>query len=184
MGFQGITELLQLWRQGDGDVAARLFPLVNDELRRIAAGYFRDENPGHTLQPTALVHDLYLKLSTRSIQFKDRRHFYAIAARQMRHLLIDHARAAKAGKRGGARARVELLQEHGGPAGAGFDALALHEALEVLEGLDSRVASGVELRYFAGLTETEAAEALDISLATFKRDWEFAQAWLKVRLRP
>ena len=180
----GITELIRLWGQGDRDAADRLFPMVYDELRRIAERYFRAEGPGHTLQPTALVHDLYIKLTRQDTQFRDRRHFYAVAARQMRHLLIDHARAANAAKRGGALARVELLQDPAGPAGAGFEALALHEALEALEKLDARVAAAVELRYFAGLTEKEAAEALDVSVATFKRDWVFAQAWLRARLRP
>jgi len=184
MDSQGITELIRLWGQGHGDAADRLFPMVYDELKRMANQYFNSEAPGHTLQPTALVHDLYLKLSSQDTQFQDRGHFYAVAARQMRRLLIDHARTAKADKRGGALARVELFQEQAGSAGQGFEALALNEALEILEKLDERVARGIELRYFAGLTEKEAAETLGISVATFKRDWEFAQAWLRARLRP
>lgn len=150
----------------------------------MARQYFRSEGPGHTLQPTALVHDLYLKLSRQGLECQDRTHFYAVAARQMRRLLIDHARAAHADKRGGPAARVELPRELAAPAGGGFDVLALDEALVALETLDARVARGVELRYFAGLTEAEAAEALGISLATLKRDWQFAYAWLRARLSP
>ena len=184
MSSQGITELIRLWCLGDRNAGDQLFPMVYDELKRMANQYFRGEAPGHTLQPTALVHDLYLKLSSQDLQFQDRGHFYAVAARQMRRILIDHARTAKAEKRGGAWARVALLQEPVGSAGAGFEALALNEALDVLESLDERVARGIELRYFAGLTEKEAAETLGVSLATFKRDWDFAQAWLRTRLRP
>jgi RNA polymerase sigma factor (TIGR02999 family) len=183
MSSQSITELVRLWGEGDRQAGDRLFPLVYDELRRMARQYFRGESPGNTLQPTALVHDLYLKLSSQGMQFQDRNHFYAVAARQMRRLLIDHARAAKAEKRGGALARVELLQDPAASPGAGFEAVALDEALEVLESLDARVARVVELRYFAGLTEAQAADALGISVATLKRDWGFAQAWLRARLR-
>jgi len=184
MASQEITELIRLWGQGDREAANRLFPMIYEELRRMAHRYFRREEPQNTLQATALVHDLYLKLSSQGLNFKDRNHFYTLAARQMRRLLIDHARAAKADKRGGEMARVELVQEPAASAGPGFEALALDEALTVLESLDLRVARVVELRYFAGLTEKDAAEALDISVATLKRDWEFAQAWLRVRLRP
>ena len=151
MGSQGISELIRLWGQGDRDAADQLFPMVYNELKRMAEQYFRGEAPGHTLQPTALVHDLYLKLSSQDTQFQDRGHFYAVAARQMRRLLIDHARTAKAEKRGGDLTRVALLQEPAGSAGAGFEALALNEALDILEKLDPRVACGIELRYFCGL---------------------------------
>jgi RNA polymerase sigma-70 factor, ECF subfamily len=182
MASQEITELIRRWGRGDTKAADHLFPMIYDELRRMARQYLRAEGPGHTLQPTALVHELYLKLARLGIDVQDRRHFYAIAARQMRHLLIDRARAARAEKRGGALARVDSAKI-ASPDGAAFEALALDEAITALEGLDARVAKVVELRYFAGLAEAEAAEALNISVATLKRDWQFAQTWLRARLR-
>jgi len=181
MASQEITELVRRWGGGDRDAADRLFPMIYSELRRMAQHYFRSERSGHTLQPTALVHDLYLKLERQGMEFQDRKHFFAVAASQMRRMLIDHARAANAEKRGGGGARVELLQEAASPE-ASFDAIALDEALRALEKLDERVARVVELRYFAGLTEAEAAEALGVSVATLKRDWTFAQAWLRAHL--
>ena len=171
-----ITELVRRWGEGDQEAAEHLFPMIYQELRRLAQHYFRGEQLGHTLQPTALVHDLYLKLAREGMQFQDRKHFFAVAASQMRRMLIDHARAAKAEKRGGGSVHVELHQEPAASAGASFDAIALDEALTLLEKLDQRVARVVELRYFAGLTEAEAAEALGVSVATLKRDWIFAQA--------
>ena len=128
-----------------------------------------------------MVHELFVKLSENGLQVQDRHHFYVMAARQMRRLLIDHARAAKAEKRGGQFVRVQALDVAGRP-DAGFDLLGLDEALSALEDLDERIARGVELRYFAGLTEDEAAAALNISVATLKRDWQFARAWLRSRL--
>ena len=147
----------------------------------MAAGYFRGEAPGHTLQPTAVVHELFLKLSGNGLRVQDRQHFYAIAARQMRRLLIEHARAANARKRGGHLARVHPA-DLAGPPGLVSDILELNDALTALEKLDERIARGVELRYFGGLTEEEAAEVLNISVATLKRDWQFARAWLRSRL--
>lgn len=182
MGSQNITELIAKWADGDQGLADRLFPIIYNELRRLAQHYFRDERPGHTLQPTALVHDVYLRLADQGLRFQDRKHFFAVAATQMRRLLIDHARAAKSEKRGGGLVRVELVQEPQGPPALSFDAIALDEALSALEKLDARIARVVELRYFAGLSEAEAADALDISVATLKRDWTFAQAWLRAHL--
>jgi RNA polymerase sigma-70 factor, ECF subfamily len=181
MPSEDITELVRRWGRGDRKAADELFPLVYDELRKMAHRYFRGESPENTLQPTALVHDLFLKLSKNGLDVQDRSHFYAVAARQMRHLLIDHARAARAEKRGGLFDRLSQLQI-AAPSSPSLDGLALEEALGELEGLDPRIAQGVELRYFAGLTESEAAEVLDISLATLKRDWQFARAWLRARL--
>jgi RNA polymerase sigma factor (TIGR02999 family) len=177
-----ITELIHRWGEGDQDAGNHLFPLIYEELRRIARQYFRNERPGHTLQPTGLVNELYLKLSKHGMSFQDRSHFYAVAARQMRRLLIDHARANSAEKRGGDAIRTELAQEMATAAAYSFDALAVDEAIEALERLDARIARVVELRYFVGLTEAEAAEALNISVATLKRDWQFAYAWLRARL--
>ena len=148
----------------------------------MARSYLRAEGPGHTLQATAVVHELYLKLSKQDMQLQDRGHFYGVAARQMRHLLIDHARAGRAEKRGGERERIDLAVV-AAPQGTAFEALALDEALTELEKLDERVARVVELRYFAGLTEAEAAETMNISVATLKRDWQFAQTWLRSRLK-
>lgn len=182
MGSQNITELIAKWADGDQGAADRLFPIIYNELRRLAQHYFRDERPGHTLQPTALVHDVYLRLADQGLRFQDRKHFFAVAATQMRRLLIDHARAAKSEKRGGGLVRVELVQEPQGPPALSFDAIALDEALSALEKLDARIARVVELRYFAELSEAEAADALDISVATLKRDWTFAQAWLRAHL--
>jgi RNA polymerase sigma factor (TIGR02999 family) len=182
MAAQEITELFRRWETGDKDAANLLYPLVYEELRRMARQHLRREGPGHTLQPTALVHELYLKLSRQGMNFQDRTHFYAVAARQMRRLLIDHARAAHAGKRGGRAVRVELTDALASRASAGFDALALDEALTVLEDLDPRAAQVIELRYFVGLTESEAAESLNISVPTLRRDWKFAYAWLRSRL--
>ena len=182
MASPEITELVRRWGEGDRDAADRLFPMIYSELRRMAGHYFRGERPGHTLQPTALVHDLYLKLERQGMEFQDRKHFFAVAASQMRRMLIDHARSARAEKRGGGSVRAELLQEPAASAGASFDAIALDEALTLLAKLDERVARVVELRYFAGLGEAEAAETLGISVATLKRDWTFAQAWLRSRL--
>ena len=184
---QEITGLLRRWGSGDKDAAGRLFPLIYDELRRMARSYLRAEGPGHTLQATAVVHELYLKLSRQDMQLQDRGHFYGVAARQMRHLLIDHARAGRAEKRGGDRERMDLAvvaaPQGPSPHGTAFEALALDQALTELEKLDERVARGVELRYFAGLSEEEAAETMNISVATLKRDWQFAQTWLRSRLK-
>jgi RNA polymerase sigma factor (TIGR02999 family) len=176
-----ITELIRRWGSGDKEAADRLFPMIYDELRRMARHYLRAEGPGHALEPTALVHELYLKLTGQGMAVNDRAHFYAIAARQMRRLLIDHARAAGAEKRGGALSRV-YSPEIAAPDEAPLDILALDEAIAALEGLDMRVAQVVELRYFAGLRETEAAQALNVSVPTVKRDWRFARTWLRTHL--
>ena len=177
-----LTELIRRWGDGDKQAADQLFPLIYEELRRMARNYSRGEGPGRTLQATAIVHELYLRLSAQELRLQDRHHFYAVAARQMRHLLVDHARAAGAEKRGGGRERVDLAML-ATPEGSAFEALVLDEALTALEKLDERVARVVELRYFAGVSEAEAAETLGVSLATLKRDWRFAQTWLRARLK-
>lgn len=183
MTSHDLTQLIRRWGDGDKDAADRLFPLIYDELRHMARGYLGGRGPDRTLQATAVVHELYLKLSAQDLRLNDRNHFYAVAARQMRRLLIDHARAAGAAKRGGDRERVDLALI-AAPQGAAFEALMLDEALTELEKLDERVARVVELRYFAGLSEAEAAETMEISVATLKRDWQFAQTWLRARLKP
>ncbi len=184
-----ITRLLARVRTGDATAAEQLLPLVYDELRRLARHYLQQENPQHSLQPTALVHELYLRLfnpasSTETVAWQDRHHFFVVAARQMRRLLVDHARAKHAAKRAGDWQRVELSAESGFTAPLDPDLLALDQALARLEADHPRAAKVVELRYFAGLTETEAAEALGIGLTTLKREWEFARAWLFNQLQP
>ena len=181
---KGVTELLVLWRQGDHEAQERLMALVYDDLRRRAAGYLRRERGGHTLQPTALVHEAYLRLVEQDrVVWQNRAHFLAIAASMMRRVLVDHGRRQKAGKRGGAGTRVTLDDAFAPVAPRGLDLLALDEALTELAALDEQQARIVELRAFGGLEVEETAEALGISSATVKRHWAFALAWLQRRLR-
>jgi len=178
-----VTQLLAEWRRGDQDAGNRLFAMTYHELRRLAGWHLQKEN--QTIQATALVNELYLKLFAGApVEWQDRAHFFAVAAQQMRRLLIDYARAAGAQKRGGNRTRLSLTEANGVPAPFDEDLLDLDDALKHLEALDPRAARVVELRYFAGLTETEAAEVIGISVATLKRDWDFARAWLLRRLEP
>jgi RNA polymerase sigma factor (TIGR02999 family) len=179
-----ITGLLRSWRAGDQDAGQQLMERAYQDLRRLAAAQLRGERPGHTLQATALVHELYLRLfSGDTPAWEDRAHFLATAARQLRHLVIDHARRRNARKRGGpnARADVDLLGLPGIPLDARV--LALDEALRALAELEPRAASVVELRFFGGLEEKEIGAALGTSVATVKRDWTFARSWLKVRMQ-
>jgi RNA polymerase sigma factor (TIGR02999 family) len=183
-----VTELLLAW--GDGDAAAldALIPLVYDELRRIADRAMRREAVGHTLQPTGLVAEAYLRLvDQRHARWHNRAQFYGVATQVMRRVLVDHARARLAGKRGGAeRQQVSLTDADGAdgaPAGAAWvDVIALHEALIRLAALASQQARVVELRYFGGLTIEETAEAMEVSPATVKREWTVARAWLRREL--
>ncbi len=179
-----LNALLGRWREGDHEAGKQVMTLVYSELRRLAAYYFRQEAPGHTLQPTALVNELFLKLcSGEPVQWQDRTHFFAVAAQQMRRILIDHARRRKADKRHDTRIPVSLSRQPGDFGPQYEDLLAIDEALRGLEELDSRAARVVELRVFGGLKESEIADALEISAATVKRDWTFARAWLRSRLR-
>jgi RNA polymerase sigma-70 factor, ECF subfamily len=156
-----------------------LLPVVYQELRRLAAGYLRRERPGQTLQPTALVHEAYLRLmKDRPDRWQNRAHFCAIAAHSMRQILIERARARDATKRGGGGARVTLDEGMAPGAAPSFDLLALDEALERLAAMDATHARIVELRFFGGLTIEETAEALELSPATVKRHWSAARAWL------
>ena len=181
---QSVTELLALWRQGDSEAQRRLIALVYEDLRRRAAGYLRRERAGHTLQPTALVHEAYLRLLEQDrVVWQNRAHFLAIAASMMRRVLMDHGRRQKARKRGGSGTRVTLDEAFSPVAPRGLDLLALDEALTDLAALDEQQARIVELRAFGGLSVEETAEALGISLATVKRHWAFARAWLQHRLR-
>jgi RNA polymerase sigma factor (TIGR02999 family) len=153
---------------------------VYDSLRALAAGYLKGERRGHTLQPTALVHEAYLRLAELDrIQWKDPAHFFAAAAGAIRRVLVDHARARGAAKRGGGAARLTLTGLDAGPEEAPLDLLALDEALERLAGLDPRKARVVELRFFGGLTIAQTAESLGVGPTTVEDDWAFARSWLR-----
>jgi RNA polymerase sigma-70 factor, ECF subfamily len=176
-----LTDLLIDWRKGNQEAGKELIQAVYDRLHRMAAYYLRQERDGHTLEATALVNELYLKMfSSKPVQWQDRAHFFAVAAQQLRRILVDRARAARAGKRGGDCLKVSITAAKSLPFPT--DILDIDEALRSLESLDPRAAAGVELRFFAGLTETEIAEALGISLATLHRDWKIARAWLLSQL--
>jgi RNA polymerase sigma factor (TIGR02999 family) len=180
---QAITGLLDEWRAGNKEAANRLMTLVYGELHRIASREMRREHGEHTLQTTAIVHEVYLRLcGSAPINWKDRSHFFAVAAQQLRRVLVDHARRVRSEKRGGGLVRLELLEGDGGMVPFDERLLSVDEALTRLYALDERAAKVVELRFFGGLSEMEAAEALGISLATLKRDWDFARTWLASEL--
>lgn len=179
-----VTGLLLAWAGGDADAPGELVSAVYDELRRKARRLLRNEGPGHSLAPTALVHETYLKLvDQRRVEWRNRAHFYAIAARLMRRVLVDHARARLADKRGGWATRVPIDGIDVSAAAAGVDVLALDESLQRLGMLEPRQVHLVELRFFGGLSIEEAAGALNVSPATAKRDWTAARAWLYRDLR-
>jgi RNA polymerase sigma-70 factor, ECF subfamily len=183
MSAHEITNLLAAWSGGDLDARDRLIPLVYDELRRRAAAFVRRERSGHTLQPTALVHDLYLRLvdQNRAV-WRNRAQFLAIASEMMRRILVDRARARRMAKRSGRWNRVTLTADvaRGGP--NDVDVLDLDAALDELSALDPRKARVAELRFFGGLSLEETGQVLDTSLATTMRDWQAARAWLFRRL--
>ncbi len=174
-----ITDILHNWSHGDPEALGKLMPIVFDELRRIAAGYFEQEGKGHTLQPTALVNEVYLKLvGRRSVQWKNRAHFFGFAAELMRRILVDHARSRKTAKRGSGAPRISLDESIALPETPDLDLLALDDALNSLTELDPRQSRIVELRFFAGLTVDEIAEVMKISSTTVKREWKTARVWL------
>lgn len=179
-----VTQILGAIERGEPAAAEQLLPLVYQELRRLAAHKMSGENPNQTLQPTALVHEAWLRLAGReNRKFNGRSHFFAAAAEAMRCILVDNARRKKAQRHGGGRQRVDL-PEIAAPATSPEDELlAVNDALEKFAKLDPRRAELVKLRYFVGMTIEEAAEALDISLATAKREWAFARAWLAEEVR-
>jgi RNA polymerase sigma-70 factor (ECF subfamily) len=181
---QQITRWLGDWRQGDERARDELFAIVHPQLRQIAARYLHHERADHTLEPNALVNELCLRLmGGEPIAFNDRAHFFAVAAQTMRHILIDHARARIADKRGGDQQRVNLSAVEGwNPVQRSEDILALDQLLVKLEKADPRAARVVELRFFGGLSEDEVAEVLGIATITVKRDWKAARAWLVSRL--
>ena len=178
-GSIGFTALLTEYRCGDEEAGKQLAVVVYQELRRLAGYYLQRERPDHTLQATALVHEAYVRLfSDGDCAWRDRTHFFNVAAQQMRRLLVDHARAAQAEKRYGGKIKVSLEALTGVAEERDEDLIALDEALGRFEALYPRASRIVELRFFGGLTEKEAAEVLEISTATLKRDWDFARAWL------
>ena len=177
-----ITQLLNAWRDGDATALDQLVPLIYHELRRQARRYLRHEGVGHTLQPTALVHEVYLRLvQQEGARWENRAQFFGVAAELMRRILVDHARARLAAKRGAGEIAVPLDPEIP-VANEEVDLVSLDDALTQLAKLDPQQARVVELRYFTGLTVEEAADVLGISPATVKRDWVTARAWLRRRL--
>jgi RNA polymerase sigma factor (TIGR02999 family) len=180
---EGITQLLIQWRNGDQAALNELLPHVYSELRRLADHYLRQERPGHTLQPTALVHEAYLRLlDAKEMDWQNRAHFFGIAAVRMRQILVEHARARQAAKRGGGEYLVSLTETEEIADKQDVNLLVLDDALQRLEALDAQKARIVELRYFGGLTIEETAEVLNISPATVKREWSMARAWLRAEI--
>jgi RNA polymerase sigma-70 factor (ECF subfamily) len=181
-GAMGVTRLLAQWAEGDRQAMEELLPLVYDELRRLARSYLQRENPGHTLQSTALVHEAYLRLVDQDVSWQSRAHFFGIAAQMMRRILVDHAREHQAAKRPGAALRVVLDDRIGAIQPRDCELLLIDQALTELARLDPRQVQIVELRYFGGLSEQEVAVALSVSRATVTREWQTARAWLFRRL--
>jgi RNA polymerase sigma factor (TIGR02999 family) len=178
-GDKDVTTLLLDWGKGDADALNQLTPLVYGELRRIAGHHLRRERPDHTLQSTALVHEVYLKLiDQQRVQWQDRDHFFAVASQMIRRILISHARAHKAAKRGAGATKLLFDEAIGLPGGGSADLLALDDALESLSQVDPQQGRIVELRFFGGLSIEATAKILEISPATVKRDWNVAKAWL------
>lgn len=174
-----ITALLNRWSDGDQAAGDALTPLVYDELQKLARRLFRSERNSHTLQPTALVHEAFAKLIDVDVAWQDRAHFYSLAARMMRRLLVNHANARNAAKRGGGAIRVTLQEEQISGSDTDLDILQLEEALEALAQLDPRKTELVELQYFGGLSFREMEEVTGLSSSTLDRDLRMARAWLK-----
>src|ERR1022692_1120439 len=179
-----VTQLLRDWRSGDEKALEALLPHVYQELHAVAAAYMRRERPGHTLHPTELIHETYLRLIGSELpEIENRKHFYALAARQMRQVLVDHARRHKAGKRGSGKENLPIDEAVLYSKERASDFVALDDALEALAAVDPRKARVVDLRFFAGLTADEIAEIVDTSVASVFRDLRFAEAWLQRELR-
>ena len=179
-----LPPLLRDWGEGDQQALDELIPIVYRELRRLAEHYLRQERPDHTLQPTALVHEAYLRLvDQRGVAWQNPAHFFGVAAQLMRRILVDYARRRRAAKRGAAAPKITLERVAAASEGRAEDVLALDEALSRLARLDPRQARIVELRYFSGLTVDDTAEILGISPATVKREWSVARAWLSREIR-
>ena len=179
-----VTTLLRAWGEGDAKAGDRLMPLVYTQLRKRAAAYLRRERPGHTLQPTALVHEAYLRMAGQDrAAWKNRAQFFGVAACMMRRILVDHARALNMAKRAGRLINVELQDDHAVVAAPDIDVLALDEALTRLAAFDARKTAVAELRFFSGLSVEETAQVLGVSVATVEREWQVARAWLYSALK-
>ena len=179
----GVSDLLRAWRKGDAQAGEDLLPLVYRELRRRAGAYLRNERRDHTLQPTALVHEAYVRLVGQDrITWQNRAQFFGVAARMMRRILVDHARERQAAKRPGAGVRVTLGDNVAATSGPDCDLLLLDQALTELAEIEPRQAQVVELRYFGGLSEHEVGEMLSLSRATVTREWQDARRWLYRRM--
>ena len=176
---QDVTQLLIQWSRGDSAALEALVPLVYDELRRLAQLYLNREKPGHTLSSTALVHEAYLRLVRQTdVTWQNRAHFFAVAARMMRRILVDHARKHAYAKRGGGALTISLDETIASAPERELDLVALDDALEALAKLDERQSRMVELRFFGGLSIEETSEVLGVSAPTVKREWASARAWL------
>jgi RNA polymerase sigma factor (TIGR02999 family) len=174
-----VTQLLVSWSMGNQAALEALMPLVYGELRRLASAYLRRERPDHTLQSTALVHEAFLKLvNQREVEWRNRAHFYGIAAQMIRRILVDYARSHHAGKRGAGAVKLALDEALAVPEKKDLDLLGLNDVLEQLAQMDPRQNRIVELRFFAGLSIEETAEVMQLSPATIKREWNSARAWL------
>jgi RNA polymerase sigma-70 factor (ECF subfamily) len=180
---QQLTRLLVAWSNGEASALEELTPLIYDELRSLARRYMRRERSDHTLQNTALVHEAYLRLIEQDVQWNSRLHFFAIAAQMMRRILVDHARAHSAEKRGAGMPRVSLDVEVASSQKEEIDLLALDEALDRLSAVDPQRSRIVELRFFGGLSKEECAQVMGISPATVQRQWAGTKAWLHHELR-
>ncbi len=183
MGSGHVTQILNDLSGGDQQAADRLLPLVYDELRALAGSFFARQTPGHTLQPTALVHEAYMKLADSDLEWASRAHFFAVAAKAMRQVLMNHARDKVAAKRGGGWQRITLDAAVTPMATREIDILALDEALDRLNALSERQARVIELRFFGGLTIAEAAHILGVGTTTVEDDWHLAKAWLSRELK-
>ena len=180
---EGVTQLLKRWSDGDRAALDQLMPLVYDELRRLAGGYLRRERPDHTLQPTALVNEAYMQMvDQREARWQNRAQFIGVAAQMMRRILVDHARAHRAEKRGGQHFTVSLAEADRFGEQPDVELLRIHEALERLALIDPKQARVVELKFFGGLTIEETAEATGFSHTTVENDWRMARAWLRREL--
>lgn len=179
-----VTGLLLAWGGGDREALERLVPLVQQELRKIARRHMAGERAGHSLQPTALVNEAYLRLiDLQRVKWQNRAHFLAMASRMMRRVLVDAARAKGYQKRGGGAHRVTLVESRAPAQRPEYDLIALHDALTALEALDARKVQVVEMRFFGGLTVEETADALGVSRDTVMRDWQFSKDWLRREVR-
>jgi RNA polymerase sigma factor (TIGR02999 family) len=178
-GPPNVTQLLAAWSRGDQAALEALTPLVHQELHRLAARYMAGERPGHILQATALVNEAYVRLvDWKDVRWQNRAHFFAMAARIMRRVLVDFARTRRREKRGGGQIHLSLSEAAEVAAAEPVDLVLLDDALKALETLDERQSRVVELRFFGGLSLEEAAVVLDVSVATVRRDWSLARAWL------